>query len=90
MCGSRKFALEYITRDDIVTLTREAADVTGITYIMDADKAEVQKIFSGKGAGSKAKTSAAKPKTTAKPKTAAKEKTKGIAKTAGKKKGKKK
>lgn len=45
MCGARKFALEYITRDDLVSLTREAADVSGIQYVMDADSAEVDEIL---------------------------------------------
>ncbi|MHC4800094.1 MAG: glutamate synthase-related protein, partial [Planctomycetota bacterium] len=45
MAGSRKFALEYIQRDDIAALTREAADVSGIQYITDADQAEVEKIL---------------------------------------------
>jgi glutamate synthase domain-containing protein 2 len=37
MCGSRKFALEHITRDDIAALTKNAADISGIQYIMDVD-----------------------------------------------------
>jgi len=45
MAGSRKFALEYITRDDIAALTPEAAEISGITYVMDVDKAEVDKIL---------------------------------------------
>ncbi len=45
MCGSRKFALEHITRDDICALTREAADITGIDYVMDMDREEVDKIL---------------------------------------------
>ncbi len=45
MCGARKFSLEYITRDDIVSLTREAAEITGITYIMDSDAEEVNQIL---------------------------------------------
>ncbi len=45
MCGSRKFALEHITRDDIAALTREAADISGITYVMDVDKQEVDEIL---------------------------------------------
>ncbi|HHT9125073.1 MAG TPA: FMN-binding glutamate synthase family protein [Candidatus Brocadiia bacterium] len=45
MAGERKFTLEHITRDDIVSLTREAAEVTGITYIMDADKELAEKIL---------------------------------------------
>jgi len=47
MCGSRKFALEYISRDDIAALTRDAADVSGINYIMDVNKAEVEEILNG-------------------------------------------
>lgn len=46
MCGARKFALEYITRDDVVAITREAAEITGISYIMDADSREVEEILS--------------------------------------------
>lgn len=45
MCGARKFSLEYITRDDIVAITEEAAKLTGIPYTMDADKEEVEKIL---------------------------------------------
>jgi len=47
MCGTRKFALEYITRDDIAALTREAADISGIKYIMECDKEEAEKILNG-------------------------------------------
>jgi len=46
MTGSRKFALEYITRNDIAALTKEAAEISGIAYIMDADKEEAEKILS--------------------------------------------
>ncbi|MDP8207877.1 MAG: FMN-binding glutamate synthase family protein [Candidatus Electryonea clarkiae] len=46
MCGSRKFALEHLERDDIACLTHEAADISGIQYIMDADQKEVEKILS--------------------------------------------
>jgi hypothetical protein len=45
MCGGRKFALEHITREDICALTREAADVSGIRYVMDIDKEEVDTIL---------------------------------------------
>jgi glutamate synthase domain-containing protein 2 len=45
MCGARKFALSYITRDDLAALTREAAGITGIDYIMDIDAAEVEDIL---------------------------------------------
>lgn len=45
MAGSRKFALKYISRDDIAALTREAAEISGIRYIMDVDKELVKKIL---------------------------------------------
>ena len=45
MAGSRKFALEFISRDDIATLTHEAADISGITYVMDVDKEQVDEIL---------------------------------------------
>lgn len=48
MCGSRKFGLEHLTRDDVVTLTREAAEVTGLKYIMDADSEIAEQILMGK------------------------------------------
>lgn len=47
MCGSRKFALKHIRRDDIAALTKEAARVSGIIYIMDVDKEEVDRILEG-------------------------------------------
>jgi hypothetical protein len=46
MAGARKFSLNYISRDDLMALTREAADVSGIPYVMDADKQQVDSIFS--------------------------------------------
>jgi hypothetical protein len=45
MAGARKFALKYITRDDLVSLTREATDVTGISYVMDTDKNEASRLL---------------------------------------------
>jgi hypothetical protein len=45
MAGTRKFALKYIDRNDLVALTEEAAKISGISYIMDADAAEVEKIL---------------------------------------------
>ncbi len=47
MAGARKFALQYITRDDICALTREAADVSGIAYVTELDKEEAWKILEG-------------------------------------------
>ena len=45
MAGARKFALQHIDRDDLVALTREAADVSGIPYVMEHDLAEIDKIL---------------------------------------------
>ena len=46
MAGSRKFALEYLARDDLAALTREAADVSGIPHVMDLDQGLVERILS--------------------------------------------
>jgi hypothetical protein len=45
MAGARKFALQYVERDDLVALTREAAEVSGIPYVMDSDREEVDRIL---------------------------------------------
>jgi len=45
MAGARKFALQYIERNDLVALTRDAAEVSGIDYVMDSDAEEVEKIL---------------------------------------------
>ena len=45
MAGSRKFALRFLDRGDIVALTRDAADVSGIPYVMEADGEEVERIL---------------------------------------------
>jgi len=45
MAGARKFNLSYITRDDIAALTKEAAEISGVTYIMDVDKEDVDSIL---------------------------------------------
>ena len=45
MCGSRKFALEHLSRDDIASLTPEAERVSGIPYVMDVDKGAVEEIL---------------------------------------------
>jgi glutamate synthase domain-containing protein 2 len=47
MAGNRKFALSYITRDDIAALTKDAAEISGISYVLDVDKDEVAKILKG-------------------------------------------
>ncbi len=45
MAGARKFRLIYINRNDLFALTREAAEISGIPYVMDADREEVRKIL---------------------------------------------
>ena len=47
MCGSRKFTLGHITRDDIACLTPEAVNISGIKHLMDVDKEEAQNILNG-------------------------------------------
>ncbi|MCK5243993.1 MAG: FMN-binding glutamate synthase family protein [Desulfobacterales bacterium] len=45
MAGARKFALKHIERNDLVALTKDAADVSGISYVMDSDAEEVDRIL---------------------------------------------
>ena len=45
MAGSRKFALEHVTRNDIAALTPEAARVSGIPLVSDLDAEEVERIL---------------------------------------------
>ena len=45
MAGSRKFSVERLSREDIAALTRDAADISGIRYIMEVDKEEVNEIL---------------------------------------------
>ena len=45
MCGSRKFTLEHMTRDDLAALTPEAAQISDIQYVMEIDKDEVDEIL---------------------------------------------
>jgi glutamate synthase domain-containing protein 2 len=47
MAGSRKFSVEHLSRGDIAALTREAAEISGIQYIMDVDQGEVDQLFAG-------------------------------------------
>lgn len=47
MAGCRKFSLEYISRDDIAALTKDAADVSNVPYITDVDDKEADKILNG-------------------------------------------
>ncbi len=55
MAGARKFALQHITRNDLVALTRESAEVSGISYVMESDREEIEDILGGtNGQGAKA------------------------------------
>jgi len=45
MAGSRKFALEHMTRADLASLTHEAAAISGIPFATDLDKAEVDELL---------------------------------------------
>ncbi len=45
MCGSRKVALSHVARDDLAALTREAAEISGIRYLTDVDKEEIEQIL---------------------------------------------
>jgi glutamate synthase domain-containing protein 2 len=49
MAGARKFALRHLSRDDLIALTKEAAEITGIPYVMDADRQKAEDILSGNG-----------------------------------------
>lgn len=48
MAGSRNFRLSTISRKDIMTLTEEAAKVSGIPYVMDAYRQEAEAILDGR------------------------------------------
>jgi glutamate synthase domain-containing protein 2 len=45
MAGSRKFSLEHMSRNDLAALTPEAAVVSGIPYILETDRMEVDRIL---------------------------------------------
>jgi glutamate synthase domain-containing protein 2 len=45
MAGSRNFRVATISRDDLMALTPEAAQISGIPYIMEAYKEEAYKIM---------------------------------------------
>ncbi|MHB8967239.1 MAG: FMN-binding glutamate synthase family protein [Thermoleophilia bacterium] len=48
MAGARKWKVDYITRDELFSLTEECAKVTGIPYVMDAYREEALAIIEGK------------------------------------------
>lgn len=45
MAGSRKFSVDLLRRDDLAALTKTAAEISGIRYMMDVDAAEVDEIL---------------------------------------------
>jgi glutamate synthase domain-containing protein 2 len=45
MAGSRKFALEHMTREDLVALTPETAEITGIPFSMKLDEGQIDEIL---------------------------------------------
>jgi glutamate synthase domain-containing protein 2 len=47
MAGSRNFSLKSISRKDLMSLTGECAQVTGIPYVMDAYREEAEAIIAG-------------------------------------------
>jgi glutamate synthase domain-containing protein 2 len=51
MAGSRNFRLNTISRRDLMSLTEDAAKVSGIPYVMDAYRKEAEAILDGKSNG---------------------------------------
>jgi hypothetical protein len=47
MAGARKFAIHYLDRSDLVSLTKEATDITGIPFVMESDMEEADRILFG-------------------------------------------
>ena len=48
MAGSRNFSLSSISRKDLMSLTEDAAKISGIPYVMDAYRKEAEKVLEGK------------------------------------------
>jgi len=53
MAGSRNFRVSSISRRDLMSLTEEAAQVSGIPYVMDAYRQEAEMILNGNGSRSR-------------------------------------
>ncbi len=47
MAGSRNFRISTISRNDLMSLTEDAAKVSGIPYVMDAYRSEAESILNG-------------------------------------------
>ena len=48
MAGSRNFRMSMISRSDLMSLTEDAAKVSGIPYVMDAYRQEAEAVLNGK------------------------------------------
>ncbi|MCL5982570.1 MAG: FMN-binding glutamate synthase family protein [Firmicutes bacterium] len=48
LCGSRKFSLEHVSRNDLAALTKEASEISGIPYVMDLDREEAEAVLDGR------------------------------------------
>ena len=48
MAGSRNFNLATVSRKDVMSLTKEAEEVSGIPYVMDAYRKEAEKVLNSK------------------------------------------
>lgn len=53
MAGSRNFRLDTISRKDLMSLTEEAAKISGIPYVMDAFREEAEEVLEAKSASKK-------------------------------------
>ena len=47
MAGSRNFRVSTISRRDLMSLSEEAAKISGIPYVMDAFREEAEKVMAG-------------------------------------------
>jgi glutamate synthase domain-containing protein 2 len=47
MAGARCFSLPAITRNELMSLTKECAEVTGIPYLMECYREEAMKVLEG-------------------------------------------
>ncbi|MCK4248331.1 MAG: FMN-binding glutamate synthase family protein, partial [Candidatus Omnitrophica bacterium] len=48
MAGARSFRLDTVKRVDVVSLTEEASKISGIQYIMDAQREEAEAVLNGR------------------------------------------
>ncbi len=47
MAGARKFSLNEISRDDLISANRETEEVTGLAFMTDAKNEEALQILKG-------------------------------------------